>query len=250
MAPLAGRRALRGRALRGLAKGRRSLCEAQPVTIPPSSPSIASSSVIFPQAASYQSRAFASKTALKGSYVGRIQLVHLTSTFVAPLVFLESKISLTCYSSSPSKLSSSTILGGQVSSQTYNSSRLSLALFKCITQNTLQTPSGMSKRQACKPISSIMVYLAFFQSSFFEGLLVLTLFNRSHTLSPIQNCSATYQAQLAYSSYSSQAMAITACTTSTASLSLAINASLQATREFLVVRSSSCPLARSRRSTS
>ncbi len=32
MAPLAGRRALRGRALRGLAEGRRGLCGAQPVT--------------------------------------------------------------------------------------------------------------------------------------------------------------------------------------------------------------------------
>ncbi len=47
MAPLAGRQALRGRALRGLAKGRRGLYKAQPVTIPPSSPSVASSSVIF-----------------------------------------------------------------------------------------------------------------------------------------------------------------------------------------------------------
>ena len=33
MAPLAGRRALKGRALRGLAEGRRGLCRAQPVTI-------------------------------------------------------------------------------------------------------------------------------------------------------------------------------------------------------------------------
>ena len=32
MAPLAGRRALRGRALRGLAEDRRGLCRAQPVT--------------------------------------------------------------------------------------------------------------------------------------------------------------------------------------------------------------------------
>ena len=133
MAPLAGRRALKGRALRGLAEGRRGLCRAQPVTIPPSSPGVASSSVIFPWAASYRSRASASKTALRGSYVGRAWLVYLTSTFVAPLIFLESRISSTCYSSSPSGLSSGTIPGGWVSSWTCDGSRSSLALFKCIT---------------------------------------------------------------------------------------------------------------------
>ncbi|KAK4095709.1 hypothetical protein N658DRAFT_103740, partial [Parathielavia hyrcaniae] len=135
----------------GLAEGHRGLCRAQPVTIPPSSPGVASSSVIFPWAASNRSRASVSRRALSGSHVGRAWPVHLTSTFVAPLVFLESRISSTCHSSSPSGLSSGTIPGGWVSPWTCDGSGSLPARFSSMTWNTLWMPGGVSRRQACEP---------------------------------------------------------------------------------------------------
>ena len=86
-----------GLALR-LAEGYRGLYRAQPVILPSSSSlGVTLSPIIFPYTALYRSRASISRKALSGSYINCVQLVHLTSTFVAPLVFLEFRISVTNY---------------------------------------------------------------------------------------------------------------------------------------------------------
>ena len=97
-----------------LAEGSRGLYRAQPVILSPSFPGVVLPSIILLQAALYRSRAYISEKALNGSYVGYIQLVYLTSTSVAPLIFLESRISSTYHSSSPSGSSPITIARGQV----------------------------------------------------------------------------------------------------------------------------------------